>query len=105
MLFRSDGTHDFLGLGDRVRTVVKGDATCLSIAAASVVAKVTRDAHMVETAEHFPAFGFEGNKGYPAPVHQMALQAYGPTTIHRVSWSFVDDLVYPVLAPVPGRLL
>lgn len=100
-----DGTHDFLGLGDRVRTVVKGDATCLSIAAASVVAKVTRDAHMVETAEHFPAFGFEGNKGYPAPVHQMALQAYGPTTIHRVSWSFVDDLVYPVLAPVPGRLL
>jgi ribonuclease HII len=100
-----DGTHDFLGLGARVTTVVKGDATCLSIAAASVVAKVTRDALMAEAAADFPAYGFEGNKGYPAPVHQMALNAYGPTTIHRVSWAFVDHLPYRVLAPPPGRLL
>lgn len=100
-----DGTHDFLALGDRVRTVVKGDATCLSIAAASVVAKVVRDALMVEAAEHFPAYGFEGNKGYPSPVHQMALNGYGPTTIHRVSWSFVDDLPLRPVVPPPGRLL
>jgi len=100
-----DGTHDFLGLGARVTTVVKGDATCLSIAAASVVAKVTRDALMAEAAEHFPAYGFEGNKGYPAPVHVMALNGYGPTTIHRTSWSYVDDLPFRTLEPPPGRLL
>jgi ribonuclease HII len=100
-----DGTHDFLGLGARVTTIVKGDATCLSIAAASVVAKVTRDALMAEAAADFPAYGFEGNKGYPAPVHQMALNGYGPTTFHRTSWSYVDDLPFHTLEPPPGRLL
>jgi ribonuclease HII len=85
-----DGNHDNLRSNGRVRTVVKGDQTVLSVAAASVVAKVTRDALMAEEAEHFPAFGFESNRGYPAPVHKCALAAWGPTTIHRRSWIFMD---------------
>ncbi len=99
-----DGNHDYLRMGRRVTTVVKGDATCLTVAAASCVAKVTRDAMMAEEAEHFPAYGFDSNRGYPAPVHKAALHAWGPTTIHRRSWIFMDDLVWGGLAPAPGRL-
>jgi ribonuclease HII len=84
-----DGKHNYIGNG-RVRTVVKADQTVLSVAAASVVAKVTRDAIMAEEAEHFPAYGFESNRGYPAPVHKCALAAYGPCSIHRRSWIFMD---------------
>ena len=90
-----DGSHDYLGLGSRVVTVVKGDATVLSVAAASVVAKVTRDALMAEEAENFPAYGFERNRGYPAPLHRLALDAYGPCAIHRRSWAFMDALPWP----------
>jgi hypothetical protein len=57
-----------------------------------VVAKATRDALMEVEAEHFPAYGFESNRGYPAPVHKCALSAFGPTTIHRRSWVFMDGL-------------
>ena len=74
----------------QVRTVIKGDQKILSVAAASVVAKVTRDAMMAEEAEHFPAYGFESNRGYPAPVHKCALAAYGPSSIHRRSWIFME---------------
>lgn len=87
-----DGNHDYLGRGDGVRTVIGGDATSLAIAAASVVAKVTRDRLMVEEAEHFPGFEFESNVGYPSPRHQQALAAYGPTSIHRRSWIFMAGL-------------
>jgi len=99
-----DGKHDYLGLGDRVTTVVKGDTSVLSVAAASCVAKVTRDAIMRDEAEHFPPYGFESNVGYPAPVHRCALAAYGPSTIHRRSWVFMEQLVWRGLAPPPGRL-
>lgn len=99
-----DGNHDYLRLGARVTTVVKGDATSLAVAAASCVAKVARDALMGEEAEHFPAYGFESNRGYPAPVHKAALAAYGPSTIHRRSWVFMDGLVWGGLDPAPGRL-
>lgn len=92
-----DGKHDYLGLGPKVRCVVKGDSSVLSVAAASVVAKVTRDALMAEEAEHFPAYGFESNRGYPAPVHRAALAAYGPCSIHRRSWIFMDALPWPSL--------
>lgn len=87
-----DGRHDYLGLGDRVETVVDGDRVSLSIAAASIVAKVTRDRLMVAEADHFPAYGFETNVGYPSPVHQAALAAYGPTAIHRRSWIYMEGL-------------
>jgi ribonuclease HII len=92
-----DGNHDYLGMPSVVRTVIKGDQTVLSVAAASVVAKVTRDALMAEEAEHYPHYGFESNRGYPAPQHRCALAAYGPCAIHRRSWVFMDGLLWPSL--------
>jgi len=75
-----------------VHPVVGGDARCASVAAASVLAKVVRDRLMREESEHFPAYAFEQNKGYPSPVHQMALRGYGLSSIHRRSWSYVAAL-------------
>ena len=75
-----------------VTKLVKGDAKSLSIAAASIVAKVTRDRLMVEMADHYPGYWFESNKGYPCPKHIAALQAMGPCAIHRRAWIFMDDL-------------
>jgi ribonuclease HII len=84
-----DGPWDFVGTGN-VRRIVKGDATCLSISAASILAKVTRDRLMREAAENHPGYEFEHNKGYPCPKHKMALQWLGPTAIHRRRWVFMD---------------
>lgn len=78
----------------RVRTVVRGDASCVSIAAASIMAKVTRDRMMRGLSASFPPFDFDRNKGYPSPVHRTALAGFGLTSIHRRSWSFVDDLAF-----------
>ena len=89
-----DGNWDFVG-GGRTSLIVKGDATTVSISAASVLAKVTRDRIMRREAKNYPAFNFEGNKGYPCPVHKAALQAWGPTTLHRRSWAFMDGLIWP----------
>ncbi|MGE5653651.1 MAG: ribonuclease HII, partial [Bacillota bacterium] len=66
--------------------VIDGDATCLSIAAASVIAKVTRDRLMLEYHSQFPQYGFAQHKGYPTPQHWQALREYGPTPIHRRSF-------------------
>jgi len=93
-----DGSHDWLtsdSLFDDpsgfrappVRTQVKGDLTCASVAAASVLAKVNRDALMVELDSRFPAYGWSGNKGYGAPGHQQAIREHGVTEFHRVSWN------------------
>lgn len=70
----------------------KADGTCASVAAASVVAKEHRDGIMRSWDASFPAFGFSGNVGYPSMEHRRALAGYGPTSEHRVSWAFVDDL-------------
>jgi ribonuclease HII len=86
-----DGNWDFVGGGNTQR-LVKGDARCLSIAAASILAKVTRDRIMRAEAEHFPGYDFERNKGYPCPHHKVALTGMGPTSIHRRSWVFMDHL-------------
>ena len=88
-----DGSWDFVG-GGLARTIVKGDRTCLSIAAASVVAKVTRDRLMRADAECYPGFDFDANKGYPSPGHKVALAGMGPTAIHRRSWAFMDALAW-----------
>jgi ribonuclease HII len=90
-----DGNWDFVGLGCTVR-VIKGDAACLSIAAASILAKVSRDRMMRAESEAFPGYDFDANKGYPCPRHKMALQAYGPTSIHRRSWVFMEHLPWGV---------
>jgi ribonuclease HII len=63
--------------------VVKGDARSYSIAAASVLAKVTRDRQMLEHDRHWPAYGFAGHKGYGTPQHLAALAEHGPCPIHR----------------------
>ena len=77
-----------------VRTVVRGDAACISIAAASIVAKVTRDRIMRSLAPSFPAFDFDRNKGYPTRVHKLALAGFGLTSIHRRSWAFTDHMAF-----------
>ena len=89
-----DGNWDFVG-GGITRTIVRGDATSLSIAAASILAKVTRDRIMRAEAEHYPGYDFEWNKGYPCPRHRVALKGIGPSAIHRRSWVFMDDLPWP----------
>jgi len=86
-----DGRWDFVG-SQKTTTIVRGDASSLSIASASILAKVTRDRMMRTESSHYPAYGFERNKGYPAPVHRAALAAFGPTPIHRTTWAFMDDL-------------
>lgn len=93
-----DGKFDYLAMPRLVRTIIKADQTVLSVAAASVVAKTTRDAIMAEEAEHFPAYGFESNRGYPAPVHKCALAAYGPSAIHRRSWIFMEYCLWGGIA-------
>lgn len=70
-------------LGLPVKTVVKGDSLSANIAAASVLAKVTRDDFMVRQAEQFPEYGFEIHKGYGTKAHYAALEQYGPCPIHR----------------------
>ena len=69
-----------------VTTVVKGDRTCASIAAASVLAKVCRDELMVALADEFQPYGWRQNKGYGAPEHLDAIRRWGPTVQHRHSW-------------------
>jgi len=88
-----DGSWDFVG-GCDVRRIVRGDASCLSIATASVLAKVTRDRIMRAESEHFPAYDFDLNKGYPCPRHKAALAAFGPSAIHRRAWVFMDNLLW-----------
>jgi ribonuclease HII len=84
-----------------VETVIGGDARCASVAAASVLAKVTRDRIMRASAASYPAFDFERNKGYPSPAHQRALCGYGLSAVHRRSWAFVDNLPWE-LTTWPG---
>jgi ribonuclease HII len=75
------------------RSIIKGDALCLSIAAASIVAKVTRDCLMLKLHEQYPLYGFDHNKGYGTPVHLAALNEYGATPLHRRSFAPVRELV------------
>ena len=72
--------------GMAVRTVVKGDSLSANIAAASVLAKVTRDNLMVEMAQEFPGYGFEVHKGYGTKAHYEALREKGPCAIHRMTF-------------------
>lgn len=97
-----DGRWDFVGAGT-TRLIVKGDATCLSISAASVLAKVTRDRIMRGMADDHPGFDFAANKGYPCPRHKVALRGQGPTAVHRRSWAFVDDLPWSTAARIRAR--
>lgn len=77
-------------LACRSRTIVKGDAKCLSIAAASIVAKVARDELMMELGKSFPGYGFERHKGYGTAEHHDAIQRLGVTPHHRRSFKPVQ---------------
>jgi ribonuclease HII len=68
------------------RALIKGDARCHAIAAASILAKVHRDAAMTQWDKVFPEYGLADNKGYSAPQHLEALERYGPTPLHRLSF-------------------
>jgi len=101
-----DGKWDFVSPHvDHVEMRVKADAICLPVAAASILAKVTRDRIMREQAEHYPHWHFDTNKGYPCPLHKIALQGYGASAIHRRTWVFMDNYVLSpgerVLRPEP----
>ena len=97
-----DGNHDWLTAPDEVglfaftsddapvtppvTTMIKADLKCSSVAAASVLAKVERDGMMVDLAPEHPAYCWDENKGYAAPEHLAALEAFGTTDLHRRSW-------------------
>jgi ribonuclease HII len=74
----------------RVVTQIKADMRCAAVAAASVLAKVERDAIMVELAEKYPDYGWHENKGYSAPEHKAALRRLGPCELHRTSWNLLS---------------
>ncbi len=89
-----DGNLLPVGLQACAEAIVKGDAKSLSIAAASIVAKVTRDRIMVDLAQQYPGYGWEANAGYPVPAHLAALLDLGVTPAHRRSFRPVHNILY-----------
>lgn len=89
-----DGNHDYIspvvGPGMTVRTIVKADRDCASAAAASVIAKVARDAHMVGLHDELPAYEWARNKGYASAMHRSAIRTHGLSRHHRASWAIAD---------------
>ena len=74
------------GIETASRCVIGGDGKCADIAAASILAKVTRDRYMLEMAEKYPQYGFERHKGYGTAAHYAAIREFGPSPIHRMSF-------------------
>ena len=89
-----DGNQTPRGLNTPNQTIVKGDTRSLSIAAASIVAKVWRDRLMVDLAQQHPGYGWETNAGYPTPVHKKALQNLGVTPHHRRTFAPVHKMLW-----------
>jgi len=87
-VFVLDGIQNYLSFKPELRVItkVKADASCVSVAAASVIAKVVRDRQMIQLAGLYPGFDLESNKGYASAKHRKALLDLGPTEIHRKSW-------------------
>ncbi|MCV6594455.1 MAG: ribonuclease HII [Silicimonas sp.] len=88
-----DGNMIPKGLVCPATALVKGDGRSLSIAAASIIAKVTRDRIMVDLAQHFPGYGWEKNAGYPTKPHKTALEKLGVTPHHRRSFKPVHNML------------
>jgi ribonuclease HII len=88
-----DGSRIPRGLAISAEAIVKGDARCASIAAASIVAKVWRDRIMVDLAQQHPGYGWEHNAGYPTKDHLVALRNLGPTPHHRRSFRPVHNIL------------
>jgi ribonuclease HII len=89
-----DGNHDYItpagGAGLHVRPIVKADRDCASAAAASVIAKVARDALMVRLHDDAPVYQWARNKGYASPEHRAGIRSHGLSAHHRSSWSIAD---------------
>ena len=81
------------------KAIVDGDAKCRSIAAASIIAKVTRDRMMADYALAHPGYGWESNRGYPTPDHRRALRELGPTPLHRRSFGLVREMIAAAAQP------
>ncbi|MFM6971411.1 MAG: ribonuclease HII [Rhodoluna sp.] len=84
-----DGSHNWIGpksSGIEVVVKTKADRDCVSVAAASVIAKVTRDRYMIELAKKIPGFGLDSHKGYASAAHISAVRELGPSGEHRLSW-------------------
>lgn len=88
-----DGNRIPAGMRRPATAVVKGDLQCMSIAAASILAKVWRDRLLAELDREYPGYGFSAHKGYSTPAHQMALRKLGPCAIHRRSFSPVAEAI------------
>ena len=93
-----DGNLIPRGLAIPAQAIVRGDARCLSIAAASIIAKVTRDRIMVDLAQQHPGYGWDRNAGYPTLEHRNALQILGVTPAHRRSFKPVHNILYQVVS-------
>lgn len=93
MLLLIDGNQKIPNLSTVQETVIGGDRIVKSIAAASIVAKVTRDRMMNEYDAQYPEYGFMKHKGYGTKVHMEALKRYGPTPVHRISFAPVAQAV------------
>ncbi|WP_296427404.1 ribonuclease HII [Yoonia sp.] len=89
-----DGNMVPRGLTASSQTIIKGDARSLSIAAASIVAKVWRDRHMVDLAQQYPGYGWDKNAGYPTAAHKSGLANLGVTPHHRRSFKPVHNILY-----------
>ena len=92
-----DGDTAVPELGIAQRTVIQGDATCLSIAAASIVAKVVRDRIMMRLDRVWPAYGFAQHKGYGTAEHMAAIHQHGPCAAHRYTFAPVSGLELPLV--------
>lgn len=91
-LVRVDG-KDIIEVSMNCEAVIKGDSLYLDIAAASVLAKVTRDNYMIELAEKYPGYGFEKHKGYGTKLHIKAIQSLGITEQHRVKFAPIAEML------------
>jgi len=89
-----DGPRPFIKDLVDYQAIIHGDRTCLSIAAASILAKVTRDNLMAKLAIDLPYYGLETNKGYGTKQHLIALNGWGPSSIHRLSWQFMNKIIW-----------
>ena len=88
-----DGSYNFLPANSRVRTLVDADQSVPAVSAASIIAKVARDAHMREMAAKYAGYGFERHVGYGTAVHAAALREMGPCAIHRRSFAPIQKIM------------
>ena len=98
-----DGRRLPRGLVPPGEWLVKGDARCLSVAAASILAKVARDAQMQHLEQRYPGYGLAQHKGYPTPAHRKALQDLGASPIHRMSFAPCREAVAGNWQPETGN--